>query len=64
MKFLDHVNIIKLHETIETRTHYYIITEIVKNGDLFDHVINQEFLEGFIGNIFVHIIIIILRNRG
>ena len=46
MKFLDHPHVIKLHETIENRTHYYIVTEIVKDGDLFDYIINKEFLEG------------------
>jgi len=47
MKILDHPNVIKLIDTIETKTHIYIITEIVKDGDLFDYIINREFLEEY-----------------
>jgi len=45
MKILDHPNVIKLIDTIETKSHIYIITEIVKDGDLFDYIINREYLE-------------------
>ena len=51
MKVLDHPNIIKLIDTVESKTHIYIITEIVKDGDLFDYIVNQEYVEG----IFPHI---------
>jgi len=47
MKVLDHPHVIKLIDTIESKTHIYIITEIVKDGDLFDHIITQEFLEEY-----------------
>jgi Serine/threonine protein kinase len=46
MKVLDHPHVIKLIDTIETKSIIYIITEIVKDGDLFDFIINNEFLEG------------------
>ena len=46
MKVLDHPNMIKLIDTIETKSHIYIVTEIVKDGDLFDYIINREFLDG------------------
>ena len=48
MKVLDHPNIIKLIDTVESKTHIYIITEIVKDGDLFDYIVNQDFVEGFL----------------
>jgi len=47
MKVLDHPNIIKLIDTVESKTHIYIITEIVKDGDLFDYIVNQEFVEEY-----------------
>jgi len=37
---------IKLIDTVETKSNIYIITEIVKDGDLFDYIITREFLEG------------------
>jgi len=47
MKVLDHPNIIKLIDTVESKTHIYIITEIVKDGDLFDYIVNQEYVEEY-----------------
>ena len=38
MKLLNHSCIIKLFETIETKTHLYIVTELVNDGDLFDYI--------------------------
>jgi len=67
MKFLDHPHVIKLHDTIETKTHYYIITEIVKDGDLFDYIVNNEFLEETEASIVVKQLIntfIYLHNAG
>jgi serine/threonine protein kinase len=46
MRVLDHPHVIKLIDTIETKSIIYIITEIVKDGDLFDFIINNEYLEG------------------
>jgi len=47
MKVLDHPNMIKLIDTIETKTNIYIITEIVKDGDMFDYITSREFLEEY-----------------
>lgn len=44
MKLLNHSCIIKLHEIIETKTHLNIITELVKDGDLFDYIIKSDLL--------------------
>lgn len=38
MKLLNHPNVIKLMDTIQTKTHLYIVTELAKGVDLFDHV--------------------------
>ena len=46
MKVLNHPNMIKLIETIETKTTIYIVTEIVKDEDLFEYIVTREFLEG------------------
>lgn len=43
---MDHKNIIKHIETIENKSYLYIITELVTDGDLFDYVLRNEFLEG------------------
>lgn len=45
MKFLNHPGVIKFKETIETKTHIYIITELVKGGDLLKYINGKEFLE-------------------
>lgn len=46
LKILNHDNVIKYIDTIETKSTLYIITELVSDGDLFDYVIQNEFLEG------------------
>jgi hypothetical protein len=38
MRLLNHPCIVKLNETIENKTHLYIITELVSDGDLFDFI--------------------------
>lgn len=38
MKLLNHSCIIKFKEIIETKTHLNIITEVVRDGDLFDYI--------------------------
>lgn len=38
MSKCNHPNIIRLKETFETKTHLYIVTELIKDGDLFDFV--------------------------
>lgn len=47
MKILNHSCIIKFHELIESKTHINIITELVKDGDLFDYVVNRENLNEY-----------------
>lgn len=51
MKFLNEPGIVKFLETLEVKTHIYIITELVKGGELFEHITSNEFLEGFIPKI-------------
>jgi len=47
MKVLEHPHVIKLMDTIETKTNIYIVTDLVSDGDLFDHIKNNEFLEEY-----------------
>ena len=42
LKSLNHINIIKLIEIIETSKNYYIITEYCENGELFNHIIDIQ----------------------
>jgi serine/threonine protein kinase len=38
MKSCNHPNIVKLHEEFETKDEVYLITDLVKGGDLFDAI--------------------------
>lgn len=49
MKLLNHSCIVKLQETIENKTHIYIVTEIVEDGDLFDYIMKNKFVGGIFG---------------
>ena len=44
LKKLDHPNVIKLFEIYEDEDDVYLVQEICKGGELFDYIINQEFL--------------------
>lgn len=44
MSLLNHSCILKLIETYENRTHIYIVTELLKDGDLFDFVKIRNYL--------------------
>ncbi|KAK2950847.1 putative serine/threonine protein kinase [Blattamonas nauphoetae] len=41
MKLLDHPNVVKLYEVIDTQRHIYIITEFVSGGELFDYIVHH-----------------------
>ena len=47
MKVLDHSTTIKLFETFDIQNKLYIIMELVKDGDLFDYILDKEFVEGY-----------------
>ena len=47
MKLLNHPEVVKLHETIQTKTHLYIVTELAKGVDLFDFVQQNERLREY-----------------
>lgn len=38
MKSCNHPNIVKLHEEFETKDEVFLITDLVKGGDLFDAI--------------------------
>jgi len=72
MKVLNHPGMIKLIETVETKSAIYIVTELVKDGDLFEYIVHREFLEEyeasfimkqlFIANNYLHSVGIIHRD--
>lgn len=38
----SHINIIKFHKLLETPSHYYIITDYCKNGELFQYILTHR----------------------
>lgn len=40
---IDHPNIVKLHEAYETDDKLYIVMELMKGGELFDRIVENEF---------------------
>lgn len=39
LKNLDHPNIVKIYEYFEDPKRYYIVTDLIKGGELFDEII-------------------------
>jgi serine/threonine protein kinase len=48
IKILDHPGISRLIESFETKTHQYIILELVQGKDFFEYITSNQFLEGFL----------------
>ena len=44
MKLINHPYIIRLVESFENRSHIYLVTELIKDGDLFDYVEEKKYL--------------------
>lgn len=42
LKNLNHPSIIQLHQVFDEATHYYLVTEIMTGGDLFDRIVKKE----------------------
>lgn len=45
LRQLDHPNIVRLHEMVETEKHIGIIMEYASGGELFDYILNHRFLK-------------------
>lgn len=45
LKKLNHVNIIKIYEIIETSKMYYLIMEYASGGELFNYIVRNKRLE-------------------
>jgi calcium-dependent protein kinase len=41
LRMMDHPNIVKLHEFYEDEVSFYIVTEFVPGGELFDYIVNS-----------------------
>ena len=39
MKLLDHENVVKLFEVLQTQRHIYLVLELVTGGELFDRIV-------------------------
>ncbi|CAD8121385.1 unnamed protein product [Paramecium sonneborni] len=44
MKLINHPYIIRLVESFENRSHIYLVTELIKDGDLYDYVEEKKYL--------------------
>ena len=45
LKLFNHPNIIQIYEVIETEQNFYIVTEYVPGGELFNYIVKKERLE-------------------
>lgn len=45
LKELQHPNIVRLHESVETEKHIGIILEYASGGELFDYILNHRYLK-------------------
>ena len=45
LKKLDHPNILKLYEYFEDSKNIHLITELCQGGELFDLIVEKEFLQ-------------------
>jgi calcium/calmodulin-dependent protein kinase I len=43
LKAFQHPNIIRLYDVYDEPEHYYLITEIMRGGELFDRIVNKTF---------------------
>ena len=43
LKMVDHPNIIKLYEFIEEPKMFYMVTELMEGGELFDRIVTKTF---------------------
>jgi len=41
---LDHPNILKIFEMYDEKDKYYIVTELLEGGELFDRIIHEDYL--------------------
>lgn len=47
----DHPSLMKVHEILEDDRHYYIISELMKGGELYDRILQKKkFSEGDAAN--------------
>ncbi|GAB5364372.1 hypothetical protein AAMO2058_000964400 [Amorphochlora amoebiformis] len=45
LRAINHENVVKLHRTYESRTHFFLVMELVKGMELFDYLINKGRLQ-------------------
>ena len=45
LKTLQHPNIVRLHEMVETSQHIGMVLEYASGGELFDHILNHRYLK-------------------
>lgn len=56
MKFINHPNIIKLYEVLDTTTDIFVVMEIAEGGELYNFIQNNDFEEDQARHFFKQII--------
>lgn len=61
MKSLDHINIIRLYEVYDYKSHYVLILELCEGGELFKKIITSKDLpEDYIARVIKQILRVLL----
>lgn len=70
MKLVQHPNVVRLYEVIDTQTKLYLILELGDGGDLYDYIMRHEsglseevLLHGHCHFIICHRLVITARQR-
>lgn len=71
MKLVQHPNVVRLYEVIDTQTKLYLILELGDGGDLYDYIMRHDsglseevLLHGSIVILLCHRLVITARTKG
>ena len=42
LRHMDHPSIVRIYETFQDKDSFYLVTEIVTGGELFDEIVNRN----------------------
>jgi serine/threonine protein kinase len=44
MKLIQHPNVVHLHEVLSSKSKLFMVLELIRGGDLFDHLVKKDIL--------------------